>query len=984
MTSPPVNGHGGPPSRVVAIVPALDRADTVGATVQALARVPGVDAVLVVDDGSGDDTAARAAAAGAGVLRLALTGGKGGAVAAGVAATPGAEVYVLVDADVGETASGVAPLVDEVLSGRADVAVGVLPGAGRRGGFGLVRRLAAAGIRRASVYGSVAPLSGQRAVRADLLRSLRDARGFGLEVAMTVDAVRSGARVVELPVDMDHRHTGRTLAGFAHRARQGADVVRALWPRLVSARGRQAAIVAALAGVLALAWWSGARAVPSSLPATGPARSVLIVGVPGLSWDDVGTGRMPALDALLERGALGAMNVRTRSGAPSTAEAYATLGAGARVRAGPEAAAAAGTRPVRVPEAPSVRSEAGRHLSTRPGALGQALHAAGLRTAVVGTADLAPGLTGADDLGRPLRPVAVALMDEGGLVDAGTVEPGELLVADPEAPFGRRADPDAMVSATRAALGGAEVVLVDPGDLDRARSLRELGAPEWFVARAREGALARTDSLLGQLVEASPPGALILVVSVVPPADEWRLAPVVAAGAGVRPGYLMSPSARRLGLVTLTDLAPTVLDALGAPVPAAMAGHPLRYHPGQPDPGRLARLDRDAAYREDVYVAVGVAVALVLAAATGAVAWAGVRTRRGRPVPPRVRPILRDVLVAVAAFPVATFLFRASAVGPALGWWGLAVLVALDLAVVAVARRARRHPLSPLAWVAGATVWLLVADLALGGRLQLASILGYSPQSASRFYGLGNTAFAVLAGATLVAAALHVQHAPRRRDALVAVTGFMALVALVDGVPALGNDVGGLLTLPPVFLLVGLRFWGRPLRARTLAVAAGAALALLAAVTAVDLLRPPATRTHLGQLAADVASEGPGHLGTIVARKAAASAGMLVATPASWLPPAAAAAVLYLLHRRSGWFTGLAPSTPVRVGIVGALAAGALGSVVNDSGVVVIALVLVEVGPLVAWLALAGPERSPRWVVPLAGAATAPPPPNGSGARPPA
>ena len=113
--------------------------------------------------------------------------------------------------------------------------IAVLPSAGRRGGLGLVRNLSRWGIRRACGFVAVAPLSGQRAVRADLLRSLEPAARFGLEVGLTIDAVRQGARVVEVPVALDHRHTGRRLSGFAHRGRQGTDVVRALWPRLSSA-----------------------------------------------------------------------------------------------------------------------------------------------------------------------------------------------------------------------------------------------------------------------------------------------------------------------------------------------------------------------------------------------------------------------------------------------------------------------------------------------------------------------------------------------------------------------------------------------------------------------------------------------------------------------------------------------------------------------------------------------------------------------------
>src|SRR5687768_6413723 len=121
---------------IAAIVAAKDRADTVASTVSALLTV--VDRVLVVDDGSKDATPEVAVEAGAAVLVLGRNRGKGGAVTAGVEACPDAEIYVLIDADTGPTASAAAALLAPVQQGRADMTIGVLPGAGRSGGFGLV------------------------------------------------------------------------------------------------------------------------------------------------------------------------------------------------------------------------------------------------------------------------------------------------------------------------------------------------------------------------------------------------------------------------------------------------------------------------------------------------------------------------------------------------------------------------------------------------------------------------------------------------------------------------------------------------------------------------------------------------------------------------------------------------------------------------------------------------------------------------------
>ena len=75
---------------------------------------------------------------------------------------------------------------------------------------------------RLSGFRLVEPLSGQRAATARCLSQIRPfARGFGLETAMTIDLVRLGFKVGEIPVDMAHRPTGRTAAGRFRNALTG-------------------------------------------------------------------------------------------------------------------------------------------------------------------------------------------------------------------------------------------------------------------------------------------------------------------------------------------------------------------------------------------------------------------------------------------------------------------------------------------------------------------------------------------------------------------------------------------------------------------------------------------------------------------------------------------------------------------------------------------------------------------------------------------
>jgi hypothetical protein len=218
--------------RVVAVVAARNEAGRVGETVAAIRRIEPVDEVVVVDGASTDGTAEAARAAGARVLVGPRRGGKGRSLDGGLARIRPADVYLLLDADLGETAVEGRVLLDTVLAGRADLAIGVLPRQPGHGGFRLVKGAARRLIRALSGFRASEPLSGQRALTAEALAAVRPlAPGFGVEAAMTVDAVRAGLRVVEVPVAMLHAVTGRDLAGFAHRARQGRDLLRALLPR---------------------------------------------------------------------------------------------------------------------------------------------------------------------------------------------------------------------------------------------------------------------------------------------------------------------------------------------------------------------------------------------------------------------------------------------------------------------------------------------------------------------------------------------------------------------------------------------------------------------------------------------------------------------------------------------------------------------------------------------------------------------------------
>ncbi|HEX7132010.1 MAG TPA: glycosyltransferase, partial [Iamia sp.] len=889
---------------VVALVPAKDRVDDIAATVAALRALDEVDRVLVVDDGSVDDTATAARRAGAEVLRLPINRGKGGAVLAGVDATPDADVYLLIDADLAETASAAHLLLEPVLTDEADLTVGVFPPAAGRGGAGRVKAMAAAAIRRATGREMREPLSGQRAVRRELLVGLTAADRFGLEVAMTIDALRAGARLVEVEVPMDHRHTGGSWAGVVHRARQGIDILRSAWPRVISARARIAGIVALFLLAVGVTYLTAAATSVASEPAEPGTRSVVVFGLPRLGMDDIGTGRAPNLDRLVDEGAMAAMTVRTLGGHPTSLEAYATVSAGARVLDLPAAAEAYPSNarlegstaaevaerrsgmPVEgeivIPSGAAARRLAGAGVPSRPGALAEALHDAGLTGAVVGNGDRR------SETGEVLisRPAAMAVMDPAGSVDSGTIG-SALLRDDPDAPFGLSVDPDAFMAEARRAMADADLTVLDPGEMDRVSAYAPLVGTDQYE-RLRLESLARTDAILGAVVDELPEDTLLLVLGMTPPSPRWELTPAVAYGSGVRPGRLHSTSTNRDSLITLTDIPTTVLDVLGADTPEGMIGRPLRYQDGSADLDALVQVNDVAAGREEIYYPMALTFIVVQAIAY----LFAIFTLTATDPTWRLARFLRILVLTFAAWPLATFVVRMVPV--AMTWGaGTHLLTWLVAGLVAVlAGRAKGHALTSLSIITTSTVVLLIADVALGARLQTSSVLGYSPHTAARFTGYGNTAYAVLAASALVTAIVLCARRRSSRPAVAAAAALLALVVIVDGAPWLGADVGGILSLVPVYGLVVLALGGRRLTWRTVLIAGAATAIVLALATGIDLLRPSDSRTHLGRFVAD-AFDDPSSFTTTVSRKWATNLRVFRQSIWTWMVPIVAVFSLY-------------------------------------------------------------------------------------------
>ena len=302
----------------------------------------------------------------------------------------------------------------------------------------------------------------------------------------------------------------------------------------------------------------------------------------------------------------------------------------------------------------------------------------------------------------------------------------------------------------------------------------------------------------------------------------------------------------------------------------------------------------------------------------------------------------------------------------AAGHWLVIVTVAIAVAVAAMALD-RRHGWWGLLLAAAAPAVLLIADVLTGAHLQVNTVFGYSVAVAGRFTGLGNLAYALLGASALVASGIVVDRVGDR--ARPAVFAFLVLVVAVDGLPMLGADVGGVMSLIPAFGAAATVFAGRRVGLRTLAGTLGVAVATVMAFAFLDASRPSGSHTHLARLAEHVLDGRWEELTTILERRWQASFGSVAVAVTAAVGAAFVAAIVYAEWqvrwrdasrgpRRSASSDASTRRRGPRGALVGLGVLAVAGLVANDSSVAVPLTTLLVAAPA-ALVALGSPPDTP-------------------------
>ncbi|HMJ78262.1 MAG TPA: hypothetical protein VK507_19935, partial [Iamia sp.] len=590
-----------------------------------------------------------------------------------------------------------------------------------------------------------------------------------------------------------------------------------------------------------------------------------------------------------------------------------------------------------------------------PGTLGDELFRAGVARAVIANADAAEGFP-IDELppdGAYSRSAATALMGLDGIVPEGTVG-RDLLLEDPDAPFGRRFARSAVLEAfDRSWLPDRpEVVLLEASDLARAAAYGSRSTPDQRIALRRE-ALEDADALLGDVLDRVDPATdAVLVLSPVAPGGSGMVA---LRAPDVEPGLLRSATTRRAGYVLLADAAPTVLTLMGVEPPTSIEGRAFGIEAGEGDRvGALIDQGEAARARDErlpVVVQVVIAALALLVAAVAA----------GDRLPLRARRALGPIAVGLLGVVPGTFLAGHLDDGrQGVGVYALAVIGTAVVVGVLGALAERRWPRTGILVGLGSILVLIAGDVLVGAPLQVNTVFGYSTAVAGRFAGLGNLAFALFSAAALTFAVVLVDRGGRR--ALAVAVGLLVAAVLVDGLPMLGADVGGVASMVPAFALTGMVLAGRTVRWPHLIASALASFGAVVAFGLLDASRPTSSQTHLARLGEHVVHRRFESVADTLLRRVHASFGSTDA--AVWIL-ALALVLAALVHaavvaRGQGWLSRLRPRDTTSLALaIGLGALAALGLVVNDSSIAVPATMLIVIVPVLVSRRLALPGAAP-------------------------
>jgi len=564
------------------------------------------------------------------------------------------------------------------------------------------------------------------------------------------------------------------------------------------------------------------------------------------------------------------------------------------------------------------------------GALGDVLKEAGYSRAVLGNSDL---------IVKKRRNAPFLIADSKGLVDEGDITKNIQL----ENSFAEMYFPTDYEKLYQQFLAykGIDMLVLELGDISRLEDNRKSFVNEQFFAH-RQDYLEKIDNFLGQILAAinlDKTRVMVLVPNNSALNPIRSLLPIVMLGEGVQENFLISPTTKRLGIIANIDIAPSILNYWDLKVPAFMYGRAIKVtgmdlNPIEHLQALNARTNFVNTYRPPIIkvfiftqiVAISFFLFLLLR----------------KKISSKIGYLIFIFTTIVPVAFLCLGLFNITGINEyiLIGGVCIGILLALGFVLSKILKN------DIMAIICLITAFSIFGDLVLGSPLMKNSVLGYDPVRGARFYGIGNEYMGVLIGSLIIGVTFFLQNTYnnilKHKWALYLISFIFVITIIFIGSPQLGTNVGGTIAACIGLTVTILKLANFKLDYKTIFITITFMLLALISLFVVESFTNINNQTHIGRLVTSVRNQGVGALIVIVIRKITINLKLIRYTNWSLLFLISLISLFFAFYKPFGMTKEIHNKYPyLASGIVGVLAGSITALVVNDSGIVAAATMMV-------------------------------------------
>ena len=699
---------------------------------------------------------------------------------------------------------------------------------------------------------------------------------------------------------------------------------------------------------------------------------VVIISIPRVTWKMLDNIEVPNINSLIENGSTGSLSILTPGKARSLENGYISISAGNRANAAPaslstfyspdEIVDGQVARNIFIDQRGSIKHNNTGAIALNfeytivknskslyepdAGAFATALKANNKTISVIGNADY--------KLIMSCNQRAIAYL---GSDNNGEVENAEISrkILNDDLTINNKIVKEKTIESIK----NHDVTAVECSDLEKLDAKR-ISTSEELANEQMYKAIKSCDGLIGSIKsELNLNKDQIYIISPVSPRIKEQLTVFVGNGKGIKAGYATSGITRREGIISLADIAPSILDFYHIEIPNTMIATLLNYKPSSDTVAEkkdmLISVNEHGLLRDSsfVYVAGSFILIVFLSIVFSIISYKKI---------PKLRRFTKYLLYASISMPTITFL-----IAPFMMMLEKPVYIYIVFAFLTVfssmlAYHFAKKYKSQMVILVISTITLAVQllDIITGGNLQLNSYFGYSTVVAGRFAGFGNLAFSIVAISSVVIVAMVKQLAKskqilNKRWVNIFLLSILMFVLIMDGLPYLGSDVGGVLALTPMVFTVGLMLFNKRIDYKTIFISGFITIITLSIFSLFDLSRPLSERTHLGRFI-EVLINGEGK--TIIERKILLNIEILSNSLIATLVIFITIYIIFLFLKPERFIKKMILENPAyRYIVYPGLIVGILGMLLNDSGVAIPGMMLSIAMPPLALLAFEKPVK---------------------------